>query len=80
MHSVRLLVGLALVHATQCGVDQHCSQHACHVRQQVMSSSTSNPFGPRPGAMGALASCTVALDHIGQRAVATASAAVTGHG
>ena len=30
--------------------------------------------------MGALASCTVALDHIGQRAVATASAAVTRHG
>ena len=28
-----------------------------------------NPFGPRPGATGALASCIVAMDHIGQRCV-----------
>ena len=40
--------------------------------QQVISSSRSstNPFGPRPGRSGALASIIVALDHIGQRAVA----------
>ena len=28
-----------------------------------------NPFGPRTGATGALASCVVAMDHIGQRCV-----------